>query len=259
MSIIDLNNVSWRRSGTYILKDIHWQVNQGEHWAILGLNGSGKTTLLNMLNGYIWPTTGTVTVLNEDFGKTDIRELRKRIGWVSSSLQERIVTTQKVEQIVISGKFGSTGLYDERTHEDEEKAQMLLKQLQCPHLYGKEYGVCSQGEQQKTLIARALMADPELLILDEPTNGLDFIAREQLLDSITHIAHQSVAPTLLFVTHHVEEISPLFTHTLLMKSGSVFSKGKREEIFQSTSMSSFFDKKVHIDWKFDRPSLSITK
>lgn len=259
MTIIHVDNVSWRRNGKSIIENIDWKVNKGEHWAILGLNGSGKTTLLNMLNGYIWPSTGNLTVLNEQFGQTDIRALRKRIGWVSSSLQERILVTQRVEQIVVSGKFGSTGLYDEQTKEDNEKAQELLIQLNCTHLYGKEYGVCSQGEQQKVLIARALMANPELLILDEPTNGLDFIAREQLLESIAHIANQADAPTLLFVTHHVEEISPLFTHTLLLKNGAVFSKGTREKILQNTSMSTFFDREVQIDWKLDRPWLSTTK
>lgn len=257
MTIIHVEDVSWRRNGKHILRDINWKVNEGEHWAILGLNGSGKTTLLNMLNGYIWPTTGKVTVLNEPFGQTDIRALRKRIGWVSSSLQERILATQKVEQIVISGKFGSTGLYDERSHLDEEKAYTLLEKLQCAHLQGKEYGVCSQGEQQKVLIARALMADPELLILDEPTNGLDFIAREKLLDAISQLTEEANSPTLLFVTHHVDEISPLFTHALLMKNGTVFSKGTRNEMFQSTSMSTFFDKNVTVEWKFNRPSLTI--
>lgn len=257
LTIIDVDNVSWRRKGTYILKDIQWQVKKSEHWAILGLNGSGKTTLLKMLNGYIWPTTGNVTVLNEMFGKTDIRELRKRIGWVSSSLQERIVPTQQAEQIVISGKFGSTGLYDERTSKDESKAFELLEQLHADHLYGKEYGVCSQGEQQRILIARALMAEPELLILDEPTNGLDFVAREQLLSSIEQIVKKPNPPTLLFVTHHIEEISPIFTHTLLIKDGQVFSKGKRREILQNTSMSTFFDRNVEIKWNLDRPWLSI--
>lgn len=257
VAVVDVKGVSWKRNGKNILSDMNWQVKRGEHWAVLGLNGSGKTTLLNMLNGYIWPTTGEVTVLNEHFGKTDIRELRKRIGWVSSAIEQRISGTQPVEQIVISGKFGSTGLYDERTKEDEEKALHLLEQLDCKYLYGKDYGICSQGESQRVLIARALMAEPELLILDEPTNGLDFIAREQLLESISNIVAGDRAPTLLFVTHHLEEISPLFTHTLLIKDGTVFSQGTREEIFQSTSMTTFFGINVHIDWKLDRPWLSI--
>lgn len=253
MNVIRVKDVSWKRNGKLILKDINWQVKEREHWAILGLNGSGKTTLLNMLNGYIWPTTGTVSVLNEHFGQTDMRELRKRIGWVSSSLEQRILGTQPVEQIVISGKFGSTGLYDERTKEDEEKAFQLLEQLDCRSLFGKEYRICSQGQQQRVLIARALMAEPELLILDEPTNGLDFIAREQLLESISVIAKGKDAPTLLFVTHHAEEISPLFTHAMLIKEGTIFSKGSRETILQSTSMSTFFDRNVQVEWIADRP------
>lgn len=257
MGIVNVADVSWKRNGETILSMINWQVNKGEHWAILGLNGSGKTTLLNMLNGYIWPTTGRVTVLNEPFGKTDIRALRKRIGWISSSLQERIMSSQPVKKIVMSGKYGSTGLYDEPTQEDEAKAFALLAKIDCSYLYEKAYGVCSQGERQKVLIARALMADPELLILDEPTNGLDFIAREQLLESIATIAKQKNSPTLLFVTHHIEEISPIFTHALLMKDGTIFSQGTREETFQSTSMSAFFGRNIQINWRLKRPWLSV--
>ncbi|MFD1426075.1 iron complex transport system ATP-binding protein [Kroppenstedtia sanguinis] len=250
--IVDMQHVSWKRQGETILSDISWEVLRGEHWAILGLNGSGKTTLLNMINGYIWPTTGKVSVLAEQFGKTDIRELRKSIGWVSSSLQERIKGSETVEDIIVSGKFASIGLYEKPAKADFRKAYLLMEQLNCSHLRGRTYQTCSQGEKQKLLIARGLMGTPDLLILDEPTNGLDFISREELMSSVSRLTVQEKAPTILFVTHHTEEILPVFTHTLLLKQGTVYAKGKREEMLTGEHLSRFFDLPVQIDWSNDR-------
>src|SRR5690625_3314554 len=189
-NIITMEDVSWRRDRKTILKQVNWKVINGQHWAILGLNGSGKTTLLNMLNGYIWPTTGSISVLGQLFGKTDIRELRKSIGWVSSSLEARIRSMQMTQDMVVSGKYASIGLYEDPTEADYEKASQLMEDLGCIHLLDRTYETCSQGEKQKVLIARALMAQPKLLILDEPTNGLDFIAREDLLNTIQQLATQ---------------------------------------------------------------------
>ncbi|RYG72479.1 ABC transporter ATP-binding protein [Lentibacillus lipolyticus] len=240
-NVIDFQNVSWKRPEETILNAINWQVSQGEHWAILGLNGSGKTTLLNMVNGYIWPTTGTVRVLGQTFGKTDIRELRKAIGWVSSSLQERIRGTELAEEVVVSGKYASIGLlYDDPAAEDYKQAYQLMEQLGCSYLHGRTYQTCSQGEKQKLLIARGLMASPALLILDEPTNGLDFIAREELLTSIQQLAAQPNAPTILFVTHHIEEILPIFSHTLLLREGTVFDQGNTADILSGPTLSEFY-------------------
>ncbi|MEW9675242.1 ABC transporter ATP-binding protein [Lentibacillus sp. L22] len=250
--IVEMQNVSWKRQGETILSDINWQVTKGEHWAVLGLNGSGKTTLLNMINGYIWPTTGKVSVLEQPFGQTDIRELRKSIGWVSSSLQERIKGTELAENIVVSGKYASIGLYDTPTGADFERGYQLMEQIGCSHLIGRTYQTCSQGERQKILIARGLMASPELLILDEPTNGLDFISREELMASINHLASQADAPTILFVTHHIEEILPVFTHTLLLKQGTVYAKGDRDDMLSKERLSAFFDIPVQVDWREER-------
>ncbi|MFD1848839.1 ABC transporter ATP-binding protein [Oceanobacillus bengalensis] len=253
--VIDFQDVTWKRQGKLILYDINWNVAKGEHWAILGLNGSGKTTLLNMINGYIWPTTGNVTILNQVFGKTDIRELRKSIGWVSSSLQARIRETLLTEDIVISGKYASIGLYDTPTAGDFEKARELMEQLGCIHLKGRTYQTCSQGEKQKILIARGLMASPDILILDEPTNGLDFIAREELLTAINFMTTEENTPTIIFVTHHMEEILPLFSNTLLLRDGTVFAKGKTEEVVNSKPLSAFFSKNVEVEWRNKRPWL----
>src|SRR5699024_7957490 len=228
MEVITINDVSWRRLGKEIIHDVTWHVKSGEHWAVLGLNGAGKTTLLNMVNGYIWPTTGTVSVLGQKFGETDIHELRKTIGWVSSSLGERVNGRHPAEEIVMSGKFAATGLvFQEPTNADRKRAEELLTFLGAAYLIGRSYEKCSQGEKQKVLIARGLMAKPKLLILDEPTNGLDFISREDLLDAIGELAAAEDAPTIIFVTHHIEEVLPVFSHTLLLKDGTVYKSGER--------------------------------
>jgi len=256
-SVIKMNGVSWRRQRKEILTDINWEVAKGQHWAVIGLNGSGKTTLLNMVNGYIWPTTGEVTVLGQPFGKTDIRELRKSIGWVSSSLQERINGRQRAEDIVVSGKYASIGLFAEPTEEDFQQALQLMERLSCSHLIKRTYETCSSGEKQKILIARGLMAEPELLILDEPSSGLDFIAREELMLTINELAEQDDSPTIILVTHHIEEVLPAFTHTLLLQEGRVFDQGNREDIFISSRLSQFFDKSVTVDWRSNRAWMTL--
>jgi len=256
-SIITMQDVSWRRDRKTILEHINWEVTSGQHWAVLGLNGSGKTTVLNMLNGYIWPTTGKVSVLGQQFGKTDIRELRKSIGWVSSSLEARIRSMQRTQDMIVSGKYASIGLYEDPTEVDYEKAVQLMEELGCIHLLDRTYETCSQGEKQKILIARALMAQPKLLILDEPTNGLDFIAREDLLNTIQQLATQESGPTILFVTHHIEEVLPVFSHALLLQQGTVFAQGEREEVLNSARLTDFFEKNVEVDWHYDRAWMTL--
>lgn len=255
--IIDMRNVSWKRQKKTILSQVNWKVTRGQHWAVLGLNGSGKTTLLNIINGYIWPSTGEVRVLEKQFGKTDLRELRKSIGWVSSSLQERIKETDITENIVVSGKYASIGLYEHPAEADFHKASEIMKKLGCTNLTGRRYQTCSQGEKQKILIARGLMSSPELLILDEPCSGLDFIAREDLLTAINDLANQEDAPTIIFVTHHIEEILPIFTHSLLLRDGTVFNKGESETVLTSSGLSNFFKKAVKIKWQKERPWMTL--
>ncbi|UJF35428.1 ABC transporter ATP-binding protein [Paenibacillus hexagrammi] len=242
--VIQIQDVSYRRGDQGILKNISWSVKKGEHWAILGLNGSGKTTLLNIINGYMWPTSGKVAVLEESFGSVDLRELRTSIGWVSSSLQDKLYAQDKAENIVVSGKYASIGLYDTPSDEDWNQADQLMVQLQCSHLKGRVYQSCSQGEKQKLLIARALMASPKLLILDEPCNGLDLFSRERLLEAIQQLAEDEGAPTLLFVTHHTEEILPMFRHALLLRRGEVFMQGDIQQLLTSERLSRFFETPV---------------
>ncbi|RXZ79036.1 ABC transporter ATP-binding protein [Paenibacillaceae bacterium] len=256
--VIELEDIAWQRDQKTVLQQVDWRVGAGEHWAVLGLNGSGKTTILNMINGYIWPTRGKVSVLGHPFGTVDLRELRKSIGWVSSSLQEKFYPNDRAQNIVISGKHASIGLYEKTSGDDLEQAVQLMQDLGCPHLYDRTYQTCSQGEKQKLLIARALMAAPKLLILDEACNGLDFLAREALLASIESLAAKPDAPTLLFVTHHIEEISPVFTHSLLVRRGTIFAKGESENVLTSQTLSSFFERPVQVSHHKGRLGLVIS-
>lgn len=252
-----LENVSLKRNGKIILEDINWKVDRGEHWVLFGLNGAGKTAILNMINGYHYPTKGKVKILGHEFGKVDIREhIRKRVGLVSSSLQERFYKTDNAFEIVLSGAFTSIGLYETPTNEMRQKAISLLRELGCLPYADREYETLSQGERQRILIARALMNDPEILILDEPTNGLDFIAREYLLEVIEKIATASEGPTLLYVTHHVEEILPVFRKTLLLREGKVFASGPTGEMISKGVLSEFFEMEVEVIWSNDRPLLA---
>ncbi|WP_047150375.1 ABC transporter ATP-binding protein [Aneurinibacillus tyrosinisolvens] len=256
--VIDCKNISWKRDKKAILKQVTWAVEPGEHWTILGLNGSGKTTLLNIINGYIWPTTGEISVLGKKFGEYDLRELRKSIGWVSSSMQEKLYGNEAVTNIVLSGKLASMGLlYERPDKEDVEKAEALLEQMGCFPMKDRLYQTLSQGEKQKVLIARALMASPQLLILDEPATGLDIFAREQLLQTIQQLGEQPEGPTLVYVTHHIEEITPGFKHALLLKQGEVFAAGLASDVLTGESLTNFFDTKVEVRWQKGRPWLQI--
>lgn len=250
--IIDLKGISLRRGNKVILHGLDWRVKPGEHWVVLGLNGSGKTTMLNVVTGYLWPSEGEVWVLGEKYGTVDLREHRKRIGWVSSSFQERVHGQERGLDMVVSGKFATIGLYEEPAKEDYDYAEHLLAQFGCLHLKDQPYALCSQGEKQKILIARALMARPELLILDEPCNGLDFLARERLLDDIARLAEGPEAPALLYVTHHIEEIVPAFSHALLLRDGTVFRSGTVADMINRETLEAFFEVPLDVIWNRGR-------
>lgn len=255
--IIEMKDVCWQREDTYILQDVTWSVKPGEHWAILGLNGSGKTTLLNMINGYIFPSQGEVQVLDKRFGSFDLRELRKSIGWVSSLLQEQLYVNETALEIVLSGKYASIGLYQIPEPNDVDKARNFLAAMGCRQFVDRRYKTLSQGEKQKVLIARALMASPQLLILDEPCSGLDVFSREQLLNSVMQLGLQSDGPTLLYVSHHLEEILPIFSHTLLLRKGKVHSLGLTKKVISKENLTDFFETSVNIHWQNERPWLSL--
>ncbi|PTM58215.1 ABC transporter ATP-binding protein [Desmospora activa] len=254
--MIKLQQITYHRQNRRILDSIDWEVHQGEHWALIGPNGAGKTTLLNILNGYIWPSSGTVEVLGKTFGQTDLRQLRKSIGWVSSSLAEQYGRNHgrlTASQVVLSGKHASIGLYDSPSSEDTQQAEQLLETFGCQSLAHAHFHTLSQGEKQRVILARAWIAHPKLLILDEPCSGLDFPAREHLLHAIGTFGNQANGPTILYVSHHVEEILPFISHALLLQQGQILASGPKQQILTSHNLSQLFQMKVETEWQQGRP------
>ncbi|WP_440896895.1 ABC transporter ATP-binding protein [Amphibacillus sp. Q70] len=254
--IIDLKDIGLIRKGKWILDQINWQVEEGEHWVLLGLNGAGKTALLHMLSAYHFPAKGSIEVLGRRFGKDPLgEELRQDIGLVSQTIQARFYDSDSAYQIVLSGGFASIGLYETPTDEMRARAQELLKELGCFHYANRPYYTLSQGEKQRVMIARALMGQPKLLILDEPTNGLDFLAKEQLLDAVERIESMPNAPTILYVTHHVDEILPLFDKVLMLKEGKVYRSGESRNLITEENLTDFFGIDIHLTWTNNRPQI----
>ena len=253
--IISLDNVSYIRNGKYILKDINWHVNRGEHWVILGPNGSGKPTTLNMVNGYIFPSQGHVKVLEFEFGHSSIIELRKRIGWVSSALSQFIPTNDYPLHIVLSGKFASLGLWEKVDDDDITRANEILDLLKIRHLAERKYGMLSQGEKQKVLIGRALMNHPDIIIFDEAFNGLDIFARHDMEITINELAEGNI--TFILVTHNTDEILPVFGKALLLKDGQVHSQGDIDDMIQYDNLSDFYGANVDVFKHKDRFYLSL--
>ncbi|MCK8602573.1 ABC transporter ATP-binding protein [Desulfoferrobacter suflitae] len=237
---IRLDKVSLVRNRKTILEAIQWSVSPGDHWVVMGANGSGKTTLLQLLAGYLWPTRGNITVLGERFGHTDLRTLRKKIGWVGSFLQIQVPPSERPVDFIVSGKFASIGIFEQPAEDDYRHAYQVACRLRVDKILQSPYGVLSQGEKQRLLIARALMHNPQLVILDEPCAGLDLAAREQLLQILQDLGSSANSPTLIYVTHHLEEIVPIFTHTLLLKDGKILAQGTNEDILRSSLLQEAF-------------------
>ncbi len=246
MAQITLENVTLSRQNKNLLKDITWKVDKGEHWAILGLNGSGKTSLLKLITAEYWTSQGNVEVLGNKFGGTDISNMRTKIGIVGSFIAERLSPHMLAEKIVLTGKYKSSILYTEYGEKELNEARQMLISIGGEHLLGRIYASLSQGEKQLLLIARSLMEEPEILILDEATSGLDLFAREKLLRQIEQITTLPKAPTILYVTHHAEEITRSFTHVLLLKKGQIIAEGPKNEVLTETILSDFYDQKVSI-------------
>lgn len=257
--IVSFKNVSWRRNGQEILRNLNWEIDSNEHWAILGLNGSGKTSLLNIVTGYQFPTAGEVAVLGNIFGKTNLPELRREIGFVSSSLDRfsNSLNHEVVEDIILSGKFASIGLYEEVSADDVEKAESLLNSLRLEYLKGKHFRLLSQGEKRRVLIARALMSDPKILILDEPCSGLDILSREEVLSLIKEIVKDNCH--LIYVSHHIEELVEEITHALLIRDGKIIASGPKMEVLTDELLAEAFKTPVSIRWEEGRPWLAVRK
>ena len=239
-AILSVENLRLVRDGTVILRDVNWRVERGEHWVILGANGSGKTSLLSALTGYLMPTDGNIFLLGETYGESDWRELRKQIGIVSSSIRQMMAEEEPALETVASGKYAMIDFWGRVTRGEKIQARKLLEQVECAYLAGRPWRVLSQGERQRVLMARALMAKPRVLILDEPCAGLDPAAREQFLGFIQRLGSRKNSPALVFVTHHVEEIVPVFSHVLLLRSGGVLAAGKKADALNSRNLSRTF-------------------
>jgi iron complex transport system ATP-binding protein len=240
MSIVSIEHLEVRRGRTRILQDVNWQVRARENWVILGANGSGKTTLLSCITGYFTPSSGTILVLGKQYGKTDWRELRKEVGLVSSSVRQMLEDDQVGLEIVASGRRAEINSWHPVKGVEKEEAVQLLAQVECAHLAGRPWGYLSQGERQRVLIGRALMARCKILILDEPCAGLDPVARERFLEFLSRLAGSESTPNLVLVTHHVEEILPCFSGALLLREGRVLARGPVTKVVVTKLMSEAF-------------------
>src|SRR5271156_2532104 len=240
-----------------ILDSIDWRVERGEHWAILGANGSGKTSLLRALTGYLPPSAGQLSVLGETYGRFDWRDLRTRIGLVSSSVHQMMEDSETALKAVVSGRYAQIGYWGEMRAEDLRAAGAILRRVEARALRDRPWRFLSQGERQRVLIGRALMASPRLMILDEPCAGLDPVAREHFLQFIQRLARGRGAPTMVLVTHHVEEIVEAFSHVLVLKAGRVLDAGPRARVLTSATLSSAFAAPVRLTRARGRYSLSV--
>jgi iron complex transport system ATP-binding protein len=256
--ILTVRNLTIQRGDTRILDGLSWTVQPREHWVILGANGSGKTSLLSALTGYLTPTRGDIAVLGQTFGESDWRELRKHIGLVSSSVRQMMADHEPALTTVVSGKYAMIDYWGRVAATDRLAAARLLRQVEAEHLADRRWEVLSQGERQRVLIGRALMAKPRLLILDEPCAGLDPVARENFLAFLQRLGTRRGAPTLVFVTHHVEEIMPTFSHALLLREGRVLAAGPKGATLTSANLSATFDAPLRLQQRLGRYALQMS-
>lgn len=243
---IDVRRATIEYDGKKALQGLDWQVRAGESWAVVGPNGAGKTSLMSMLNGYRWPTEGSVRVLGEKFGECDLRELRTHIGMVSSFMESWVRGDEPVLELVVSGKYGATRVFGKVSASERRRAESLLRVLGCEDMIDRRSKELSQGERQRVMIARTLMADAKLLILDEPCEGLDLGARENFLGGLARLA-QSKLTTMVYVTHRTDEIPSSFTHAMILKEGKVLAAGQIEKTLTSGNMSTCFDLRVRLE------------
>jgi len=240
-SVLELTDVSIVRDGNAILHSVSWTVDSNERWVILGPNGAGKTTLLQVASASIHPSSGVAKVLDDTLGKVDVFELRPRIGFASTALARRVPADETVLNVVLTAAYSVTGRWNEDYEDiDNRRARRVLAEWNLSELADRRFGSLSDGEQKRVQIARAVMTDPELLLLDEPAASLDLGAREELLQLLGGYASASTAPGIVMVTHHVEEIPPGFTHALLLKKGEIQAAGTLAEVLTAENLSETF-------------------
>ncbi|UNO42825.1 ABC transporter ATP-binding protein [Streptomyces sp. MST-110588] len=251
--VLELVDVSVVRDGRALVDQVSWSVKEGERWVILGPNGAGKTTLLNVASSYLFPSSGSATILGETLGKIDVFELRPRIGIAGIALADKLPRSQTVLETVLTAAYGMTATWRENYEAvDEDRARAFLDRLGMNDYLDRKFGTLSEGERKRTLIARAMMTDPELLLLDEPAAGLDLGGREDLVRRLGRLARDPYAPSMVMVTHHVEEIPPGFTHVLMIRQGKVLAAGPLDLELTSSNLSRCFGLPLIVERVGDR-------
>jgi iron complex transport system ATP-binding protein len=246
--LIDFRNVSLHRNGNVLVGPLDWAVELDERWVIIGPNGAGKTSLLRVAAAVEHPSTGVAFVLGERLGRVDVSELKARIGFSSSALAQRVPSDEVVRDLVVSAAYAVLGRWRERYEDvDYRRVADMLESLGAEHLVDRTYGTLSEGERKRVLIARALMTDPELLLLDEPAAGLDLGGREELVARLTDLAADPDAPAMVLVTHHVEEIPPGYTHCLLLSQGEVVAAGLLPDVLTAENLSATFGQSIALE------------
>jgi len=252
-SVLELTDVSVVRDGNPILDSVTWTVDSAERWVVLGPNGAGKTTLLQIASASIHPSSGTARVLDDNLGQVDVFELRPRIGYASTALARRLPADETVLNVVLTAAYSVTGRWSEEYGDvDVRRARRVLAEWKLDSLENREFGGLSDGEQKRVQIARSVMTDPELLLLDEPAASLDLGAREELITLLGGYARAKGAPAIVMVTHHVEEIPSGFTHALLMKNGAITAAGPIDEVLNPANLSLTFGLELSLEKSNDR-------
>lgn len=251
--LLDFRGVEFRRGGNTLVGPIDWQVELDERWVVIGPNGAGKTSLIRMAAAQEFPSAGRAFVLGEQIGKTDMRDLRAMIGMTTSELGNRVPVDERVEDLVLSGGYAVVGRWREEYEEqDYEQVHDALDQVGAFHLLGRRWGTLSDGEKKRVLIARAIMVNPELLIMDEPGAGLDLGGREDLVAYLGDLALDPDAPAIVMITHHVEEIPFGFTHALLLDEGDVVAQGLIDDVLTSENLTKAYHQPIKLTKEDDR-------
>ncbi|WKN50456.1 ABC transporter ATP-binding protein [Nocardioides sp. Arc9.136] len=252
-AVLEFADVTVRRGGATLLDSVSWTVEEDERWVVLGPNGAGKTTLLQVAAALLHPTSGVAGILEEVLGTVDVFELRPRIGLTSAALAERVPRGEKVHDVVVSASYGVVGRWREDYDElDHERARELLAEVRVDHLADRTFGTLSEGERKRVQIARALMTDPELLLLDEPAAGLDLGGREDLVSTLSVLAMDPDSPATVLVSHHVEEIPPGFGHALLLREGAVVAAGLIDQVLTEENLAATFGMPLVLTREDDR-------
>lgn len=255
--IVVTENLSCLSGSNYLLNNINWKINRGDQWVVFGRNGCGKTTLLSIIAGYKSFSGGTLKVFGEEYAAENILEIRKKIGWISSSFFDKYYANESVLNIVLSGLFGTLGIdCGDVSNQDVIRAMNLLDELGIKKKHKLSFDMLSKGERQNVLIARAFISNPELLILDEPGTGLDVIARESLLNKI-HCLSEEQNITTIYVTHYPEEILPSFDKCLLLRNGTIYQSGNTNELLNSKTMSDFLNLPLQVSRNENRFQFSL--